>query len=176
MAKLKDPKSKASTKKFKKKDNGLVKTLGLFDHVNQINQIRDPDYFKYLTESDEKTFNHFMILRALSMNIKNLDTISMLYRYFDSIPSPQFYKLLISVIPYDSRRYPWIKSKNKKLNKELIRLITVRFEIPNKEAEDYIHLLSLTKEGKESLVYICQEFGKSEKEIEQLLSNNDDEQ
>lgn len=144
------------------------KTLGLFDHVKHIKTVQDPNYFSNLSETEKKSFNHFMILQVLSMNPDLLETVSTLYRYFDVIPSLQFYKLLISFIPIDSTYYPWIKSKNK-YNKELVEIIANRFEVSSQNAEEYIDILSSTNNGRDSLVRICQGFGKSENEIEELL-------
>ncbi len=53
-------------------------------------------------------------------------------------------------------------------------MITTRFEVSNSQAEEYIDLLSMTDEGVKSLVYICQEFGKTDSEIEEILSNKED--
>lgn len=159
-----------------KRKKNKVKSIGLFDHLKQIREIQNPDYFKNLSEQDRKSFNHFIILKALSMNPENLDAVTTLYKYFDIIPSPQFYQLLISVIPQDSTYYPWIKAKNR-FKEELVDMFAKRFEVSNSQAEEYINLLSLTDEGINSLVQICQGFGKTEKEIEILLSkNNEDEQ
>lgn len=171
MAKLKNPKSDSSKKHRKKND--APKSIGLFDHLKQITQIQDPNYFDNLSDFDKKSFNHFKILKGLSMNPDNLDAVTILYRYFDIIPSAQFYKLIISFIRPDFNRYPWIKPI--KYKGELVEMMIRRFEISSNQAKEYINLLSLSDEGKKSLVYICQEFGKTDKEIEQLLSNNDDE-
>lgn len=172
MVKSNEPELTQSPNRKKNK----TKPVGLFDHLKQIREVQDPNYFKKLSEHDRKSFNHFIILKALSMNPENLDVITTLYKYFDIIPSPQFYQLLISVIPQDSTYYPWIKPKNR-FEGELIDIFAKRFEVSNSQAEEYINLLSLTDEGINSLVQICQGFGKTEKEIEELLSkNNEDEQ
>lgn len=159
----------------KKRVRDKVKSLGLFDHVKHIREIRDPNYFLNLSEQERRSFNHFTILKALSMNPDLLETISTLYQYFDIIPSAQFYTLLISIIPQDSTYYPWIKPKNR-YKEGLIDLISKRFEVSSQQSEEYVKLLSLTDEGINSLVHICQGFGKTDNEIEQLLSkDNDDE-
>ena len=149
------------------------KSLGLFDHVKHIRTIQDPNYYNNLSNFDRKSFDHYMILQALSMNPQLLGNITILYRFFDVIPSPQFYKLIISLIPKDPTYYPWIKSKTK-YKTELIELISRRFEVSTKQAEEYASILFSTSEGMDSLVYICQGFGKSPSEIEQLLLTNDD--
>jgi hypothetical protein len=152
-----------------------AKSLGLFDHVKHIKSIQDPNYYNNLSDLDRKSFNHFMILQALSMNPQLLGNISILYQFFDVIPFPQFYKLIISLIPKDTTYYPWIKSKVK-YNSELAELVARRFEISTQHAGEYIGILFSTNEGMDSLVYICQGFGKSEDEIEKLLSTHDDDE
>lgn len=72
------------------KEEATVKQLGLFDHVKHVRSVQNPNYYKNLSELDRKTFNPFMILKALSMNPVLLDDISTLFRYFDKIPHPQF--------------------------------------------------------------------------------------
>jgi hypothetical protein len=118
-----------------------------------------------------------MILRGLSMNPELLDIISVLYKYFDKIPSPQFYKLLISFIPADHSKayYPWIKATKKhKYGTRLVELIRIKFEVSPKEAEDYISILSTTETGKKELFDICQGFGLTDKEVTNILSSSND--
>jgi hypothetical protein len=174
MAKSKSQETRQSPLKGKKRvKSEKPKSIGLFDHVKHIRGVQDPNYYNNLSELDRKSFNHFIILQALSMDPQQLGNIAILYRFFDVIPSPQFYKLIISLIPKDPTYYPWIKSK-KKYNIELVELVARRFEISSHHSEEYIDILSSTSEGMDSLVYICQGFGKSNSEIEELLSTNDD--
>lgn len=171
-----DAKKKRGRKKIE--DNGLAPALGLFDHIKHIRTIQDPDYYKNLTDADRKSFNHFMILKALSMNPHILDEISTLFKLFDKIPSPQFYTLIIGLIPADKRFYPWVKSTKKKSSKELIELLVKYYEISKAEAEDYARILKETEKGKKELEQLCQDFGLEKKEIEAALkesSNNNEE-
>jgi hypothetical protein len=174
MVKSKSQGIKQSPSKNKKKvKSEKIKSIGLFDHVKHIRTVQDPNYYNNLSDSDRKSFNHFMILQVLSMDPQQLDVVSKyLYPFFDIIPSSQFYKLLISFIPKDSTYYPWIGHKNK-YNEELVKLVALRFEISTQHSEEYINILFLTKEGIDSLAYICRGFGKSSNEIENLLSIND---
>ena len=111
------------------------------------------------------------------MNPALLDDISTLYRYFDKIPSPQFYKLLISLIPTDHYKsfYPWIKAKKRhKHSAGLLDLIVKRFEVSLKEAVDYANIYSMTEDGKQELFRICQGFGLTDKEVENLMSDDEE--
>ena len=161
----------------KKLENPTIKGIGLFDHVKQIRIIQDPNYFKNLTELDKKSFNHFMILKALSMNPALLEDISTLFRYFDKIPSPQFYQLLIGLIPSDhpKKYYPWVKAKKMPFSKKLIELISTYFQISQKEAIEYATLLSFTDNGRRELEDICKTYGLTDKELEFAMKGNDEE-
>ena len=168
---------KTKNAKNKVNDESLVKLkgLGLFDHIKHIQKVQDPNYFDTLTAADKKSFNHFMILRGLSMNSELVDTVAMLYRYFDVIPSLQFYKLLIDFIPKENPRvfHPWIKASKNPYSKHLIELVARKYEVSQKKATDYIRIFSSTEKGIEDLVNICRGFALTDKEIESLMTDGD---
>jgi len=170
-------KSDSKPKRGRKKlENTTTKGIGLFDHVKQIRSVQDPNYFKNLTDVDVKSFNHFMILKALSMNPELLEDVATLFKNFDKIPSPQFYQLLIGLIPQDKRYYQWIKSSKKPFSKKLLELISTYFEISQKEAEEYVVLLSSTEKGNKELEDLCRAFGLSDKEVESVMKGNDNDE
>jgi hypothetical protein len=162
--------SKTSRKKSSEVPNG-PRRRNLFDHVKHIRQIQDPDYYVNLSEDDRKTFNHFMIIRALSMDEEILETMAQLYQILDKIPSPQFYQLLIALVPKSIRFYPWVKSRKMKHNKELLFYVTKRFQIATYQANEYVNILIRTEEGRGELVNILKCFGLEDKEIENLFED-----
>jgi len=178
MTKELNSKSEPKRKGRKKREIATSKGIGLFDHIKHVRTVQDPDYFKNLTELDKKSFNHFMILKGLSMNSAILDEVSTLFKYFDKIPSPQFYQLMIGgIIPLEHPKsfHRWIKSKKQPFNKQLIGLISQYFEISDKESIEYIILLSSTEKGKKELEGICRDYGMDNKEVEYVMKGNDDE-
>lgn len=146
-----------------------IKKLGLFDHVKHIRSSQDPEYFNNLSDENKKSFNHFMILRALSMDSNIVQDMAFLYKYFDKIPSPQFYKLLIALVPRQNKWVPWIKTKVVKHNEDLITLISNKLEISHRQANEYINLFIRNEEGLNTLVGICQSMGLTDKEVEKLF-------
>lgn len=171
--KTKRTRKSSSDKSTSAEQDQKPKGLTLFDHIKQIQKFQDPNYFDTLTETDLKTFNHFMILRGLSMNPALLDDVATLFRYFDKIPSRQFYLLLISLIPTEHPKafHPWIKATKKhKHSKELLDLVMRKFEVSPREAIDYANILSQTESGKKELFDVCQGFGLTDKEVEALMS------
>ena len=128
-----------STKPSKKKPEAsdAPKRRSLFDHVNQIRKVQDPGYYTNLSEDDRKSFNHFMILRALSMDESIVEDMAQLYQILDKIPSPQFYQLLIALVPKSNRFYPWVKSRAMKHNKILLELVGKYFKVPQYQANSW---------------------------------------
>lgn len=150
------------------------KKLSVFDHVKHIRQEQNPNYFTSLPEEDRKSFNHFMIVRALSMDEELVETMAQLYPIFDKIPSPQFYQLLIAIVPKSNRYYPWIKSKKLKHKKELLEYVRQRFTVSRHQANEYINILLRSELGQFELVNICKAFGLDDNEIEDLFAEDKD--
>lgn len=158
-----------SSKKNLTTENDVVKKISFFDHVKHIRQEKDPLYYTKLYESDRKSFNHFMILRALSMDNNIVDLMAQLFQVSDKIPSPQFYKLLISLVPTDNKFYPWIKSRKMTHNKILLEWISKKFKVSMYQAREYVNILIRSDSGQLELVEICKSFGLEDKEIEKLF-------
>lgn len=168
--------TKKSSPKKSKKDSGesnSPKALGLFDHVNQIKGIQNPNYFDTLTDADKKSFAHVMILKFLSMDRNNLDTLSYLGKYQESIPSRNFYKLLISAVTRTNQYHKYIKAGKSKFCDEFYQLLAKWFECSISEAEEYAEILIQTEEGMNEMVKICKAYGLTDGEVEKLMSNEE---
>lgn len=151
------------------------KKLGLFDHVKHIRQVQSPKYYLNLSDEERKTFNHFMILRALSMDASIVEDMAQLYQVLDKIPSAQFYTLLIAIVPKSNGYYPWVKSRRFNHNKELTKYVSQRFQVPNYQANEYVSLYLKTDNGTAELIQILESYGLSEKEINELFEDKDKE-
>ena len=151
------------------------KKRSLFDHVKHIRQIQDPDYYLSLSQEEKKTFNHFMIVRALSMDSSIVEDMAQLYQVFDKIPSPQFYQLLIALVPKSNRFYPWIKSKKMKHKKDLLKYVSQRFKVSTHQANEYVNILLRSDQGQAELIDICKSFGLDDKQVEDLFEEKSEE-
>ena len=86
-----------------------IKGKTIFDHINQIRNIKSESYFSTLSDEDKKTFNHYMICRFLSMDVRCIYEVSYLSKVFDKMDSKSFYRLCCELIP-PSKYTPYIKS------------------------------------------------------------------
>lgn len=166
-------------KKTSKVSNGEAETTStvskdrsLFDHIKQIRNVKSPNYIESLSDKEKKNFNHYMICRFLSMDMRCIEEAAYLTKIFDKMDSKCFYKVccqLISPVNY----VPFIKSKNKKFNSELIECISMKFSVGKHEAIEYCKVLNITPAGTDILREICRGFGKTDKEIDKFFQDEE---
>lgn len=141
----------------------------MFDHVKHIRSVQSPNYYAELSEENQKSFNHFMILRALAMDSNIVQEMAFLYRYFDKIPSEQFYKVLCGLTPKGNHWVPWIKTKVVKHSNELLTLVATHYQVSKRQANEYVNVLIESEEGLERLAFLCQSKGLNDAEVEALF-------
>lgn len=167
---------KLETKSLKKKKEGEeLKLKGLFDHLNQIRTKKDPNYFKDLSEKEQKGFSHWMILTGLSQDVNLIPLCAFLWKdgYYDKIPSSAFYTLLCDLVPVSHGKFGWVKPKKKNL--PLLEHIAKWYSISTREAQDYFQLFISNDSGIKELANILEGLGLSDKESEKLLGETLDE-
>lgn len=116
-----------------------------------------------LNEDEQKTYNKFIINRALGFNNNMLDVVNRLQGY-DVTPKESF-KYYQSMTGDKFRFNKWIKgNKEKSFNPELLLKIAGYLECSKKQASEYLNILS-KKETKSLLKHI----GLQDSEIKKLM-------
>lgn len=156
-------------KSKKTADIEKTKSKGLFDHINHIREIKDPNYYVNLTDEEKKSFNKYMLLRILSMDSDIIEEMAIISKYFQVIPEEQFYKVLIDVIPRGRKFCKYIKKSTENVNEIILECICNKFVIGKREAIDYYNILMTDDGGIKELVSLIEGYGYSEKEIEKLF-------
>ena len=144
----------------------------LFDHLNMITKVQDPDYFQKLTDVDKKTFSNYMILRYLSMNPNWIEIINNLQPLIvnNKLKPELAYKLLIHVIPLTHIFLKYVKnSKEINYNKDLIQLFIDHYSVSRSEAIDYLDILYTIENGMFEIQRIIKLYGYDDKEIKKLI-------
>ena len=159
---------------MKKKSENTIKKVGLFDHLKAIYlEPYNPDYFKNMSETDRKTFSTYMINRYISMNPDWLFLANYVQKFSYDMTPEMLYKVYANFIPKGKTYLKYIKGKKeKKFNKELIRLFVDYFECSEKEATEYLQILFNEPDGDKKVRDIIELYGKTEKEIKVLLKVN----
>ena len=116
-----------------------------------------------LNEDEQKTYNKFIINRALGFNNNMLDIVNRLQGY-DVTPKESF-KYYQSMTGDKFKFNKWIKgNKEKSFNPELLLKIAGYLECSKKQASEYLNILS-KKETKSLLKHI----GLQDSEIKKLM-------
>lgn len=116
-----------------------------------------------LTEDEQKTYNKFIINRALGFNNNMLDIVNRLQGY-DVSPKESF-KYYQSMTGNKFRFNKWIKGK--KINSykpELLALVSGYLECSCKQAEEYLNILE-----KKEIKIMLKHIGLQENDIKKLL-------
>ena len=58
-----------------------VKKKSLFDHVNQVTSVQNPNYWDEISDEDKKSWSNYMINRFLSMKSEWTDLVNEVQKY-----------------------------------------------------------------------------------------------
>ena len=110
-----------------------------FDHIKNLHtKQRSWDDFN---DEEKKSFNIYIINKALSMNPNYLDIVNMVQRYTNNLHDPkEVFNLYFNLLPNKFRFYKWIKGTKDK-NKEKYQILAQHFKCSSREAKDYMELL-----------------------------------
>ena len=111
-----------------------------FDHIKNLHtKQRTWDDFN---DEEKKSFNIYIINKALSMNPNYLSIVNMVQRYTNNLLDPkEVFNLYFNLLPNKFRFYKWIKGTKDK-NKEKYQILAQHFKCSSREAKDYIELLN----------------------------------
>lgn len=142
----------------------------IFDHIKHIKWEKSKDYYTNLADEDITTFNKFIILRGLSMDKTSVDNIALISKYMDIIPNEQFYKLCCDLTPKNRTYFPWIKSDGRKINRQILSIVSKYYSISMRESYEYCSILLEKNEGIQNIIDIFKMYGHSEDEIEKIFN------
>ena len=119
-----------------------------------------------LNEEEQKSWNTFIINRALSFTSNYIDIVNNIQPHTGGQLTPEeIFKYYQDMLPTNFRFQKWIKGKKeKKRNPQLLALLSKHFECSQKQSEDYLNLMG-KKDIKSLLINICLQ----ENEIKKLI-------
>ena len=149
-----------------KKDKGR----SLFDHLKHLTGVQDPKYWDTLSEAEQKSFSNFMVHRFVSMNPDWTGWVSELQPYTELLDGKSLYLAYIGIIPKGKTYLRYIKGKKDNHNYEewLIELMIKEFECSKRQVLEYLEIMYKTREGKEEIKEICENYGIEPKQITKL--------
>ena len=141
-----------------------VKKKSLFDHINQITAVQNPNYWEEISVEDKKSFSNYMVNRFLSMKSEWIDLVNELQKY--NLKPKELYKLYTNVLPKGKQWLKYTKGKSDmKYPEWLINIMRNSDESSRREAIDAIDMLMLTEGGMMELGETARKWGIEERKI-----------
>ena len=141
-----------------------VKKKSLFDHINQITAVQNPNYWEEISVEDKKSFSNYMVNRFLSMKPEWIDLVNELQKY--NLKPKELYKLYTNVLPKGKQWLKYTKGKSDmKYPEWLINIMRNSDESSRREAIDAIDMLMLKEGGMMELGETARKWGIEERKI-----------
>ena len=141
--------------------------MTIIDWVNQV--LVHKKSWDSFSESDQKTFNAFIINRWLSMDEEFIEIVNYFQKYaIGTLESREVYKLYCDILPKGKRFNKYIKGKkDKKYDPELINILVNYLECSKLEVKENLSLIS-----KEEVNQILEKYGTDPKKIKTICKRN----
>ena len=137
------------------------RTKNIFDWLNEITLYKTAA--QEFTDKDWENFNSYMVHRFISMNMYYTEIANIAQSLMPN-NKKEIYNFYKEMIPKRKAFFKYIKSKNKKPNKELVEKIANYFRVGEAEGSSYIHVMD-----KSNILSLLEGMGIEGKETKKLL-------
>ena len=113
-----------------------------FDHIKNLHTKKRT--WNDFNDEEKKSFNVFIINKALSMNPSYLGIVNMVQNFTglnQILSQKEVFNLYYSLLPNKFRFYKWIKGEKNKKDKEKAEYLAIHFKVSTREAYDYLKVL-----------------------------------
>ena len=147
-----------------------IKRKSLFDHINQITSVQNPNYWDEISDEDKKSWSNYMVNRFLSMNADWMELVNELQKY--NLQPKELYKLYTNILPKGKRWLKYVKGRNDMDYPEwLINVVRNNDNCSRREAIEAVDMLMLTEGGMMELGELGRKWGIEEKRIKKAGLN-----
>jgi hypothetical protein len=133
------------------------------DHIEQIINIKDKDYYKSLTSEERKSFSPWLIIKYLSYCYELVPILGEYLHRMNDLTPEQTYKVLIGIIPKGDYTFKVITGKKKKgvvYSKEMIEILNKEYECSTETSKEYIEILYEIGEYQKTREFLFKKYGK----------------
>ena len=113
-----------------------------FDHIKNLHTKKR--HWEDFNDEEKKSFNVFIINKALSMNPSYLGIVNMIQNFTglnQILSQKEVFNIYFNLLPSKFRFYKWIKGEKTKKDKEKAKYLAIHFKISIREAYDYLKIL-----------------------------------
>ena len=139
----------------------------LFDHIKQITDVQNPNYWDSISDGDKKTWSNYMVNRFLSMKMDWIDIVNEVQRY--DLPPDVLYKLYTNIFPKGKQWLKYIKGDKKmKYPKWLYEIVAKHLQCSLRESEQAVEMYEISTGRQSELKDILIKYGKTEQECHKI--------
>ena len=144
-----------------------VKKKSLFDHVNQVTSVQNPNYWDEISDEDKKSWSNYMINRFLSMKSEWTGLVNEVQKY--PLEPKELYKVYTSILPKKKQWLRYIKGDKKmKHPKWVYEIVAKHLQCSMREASDAVEMFEISTGGQSELADILFKYGVEQKEVRKL--------
>ena len=139
----------------------------LFDHIKQITDVQNPNYWDEISDEDKKSWSNYMVNRFLSMKMDWIDIVNEVQKY--NLEPEIVYKLYTNIFPKGRQWLRYIKGDKKmKYPKWVYEIVSKHLQCSMREASDAVEMYDISHGGQSELVDILIKYGKTEQECRKI--------
>ena len=144
-----------------------LKAKSLFDHIKQITDVQNPNYWSDISEEDKKSWSNYMVNRFLSMKMDWIDIVNEVQKY--NLEPKMVYKLYTNIFPKGRHWLKYIKGDKKmKYPNWVYEIVAKHLQCSMREASDAVDMYEISTGGQSELIDILMKYGKTEEECRKI--------
>ena len=144
-----------------------VKKKSLFDHIKQITDVQNPNYWDDISDDDKKSWSNYMVNRFLSMKMDWVDLVNEVQRY--PLQPKELYKVYTDILPKKRQWLKYVKGDKKmKYPKWVYEIVAKHLQCSMREANEAVEVYDISMGGQAELADVLFKYGVEEKEVRKL--------
>ena len=144
-----------------------VKKKSLFDHIKQITDVQNPNYWDEISDDDKKSWSNYMVNRFLSMKMDWVEFVNEVQRY--PLQPKELYKVYTDILPKKRQWLKYVKGDKKmKYPKWVYEIVSKHLQCSLRQAKEAVETYEMSYGGQAELVDILIKYGKTEDECRKI--------
>ena len=144
-----------------------VKKKSLFDHIKQITDVQNPNYWNDISDDDKKSWSNYMVNRFLSMKMDWVEIVNEIQRY--PLQPKELYKVYTDILPKKRQLLKYVKGyKKMKYPNWVYEIVSKHLQCSLREAKEAVETYEMSYGGQAELVDILVKYGKTEDECRKI--------
>jgi len=144
-----------------------IKKKSLFDHIKQITDVQNPNYWDEISDDDKKSWSNYMVNRFLSMKPEWITFVNDVQKY--PLQPKELYKVYTDILPKKRQWLKYIKGDKKmKYPNWVYEIVAKHLQCSMREASDAVDMYEISTGGQVELKDILIKYGKTEQECNKI--------